>query len=300
MRQAQGGHNQQEQASMEAVVAKDSPTVPARRLARELKRLREASGTTQAKAAEYVGTAATTISKIENAERGVPLPYLKHMIRCYKVGKSHAETLLKLAEEARQPAWFAPYREILPRWFTGYISLETAAPELDTYEVELVPGLLQTTRYTEALTVVLGLGGPTNNADGYLAVRARRQQRLADNSLTLRAVLNEAAVRRAVGGSDVMREQLAWLQEVAQRPNVSVRVLPFNAGAHPAMAGSFSVLHFSEHEMDTVYVEFSGDAAYWEKPPEVERHADIFRRLTGLALDEGATAEFLGDLERRC
>lgn len=282
----------------EAVVANDNPAVPARRLAQELRRLRKASNKTQEHAAEYVGTAATSISKIENMERNVPLPYLKLLIACYGVDEAHAETLFRLADEARQPPWWHPFRDIVPRWFTEYISLETAAGAVWTYESEFVPGLLQTRRYTEALTSVLNRGGPANNADGYLAVRSRRQERLAD--LNLRAIINEGALCRAVGGAEVMREQLAWLREVGARSNVAVQVLPFSAGAHSAMTGPFNVLRFPEPQMNTIYIEYSSGAVYLQKAADLDRYTASFEEAAELALDERGTVEFIEMMERRC
>lgn len=283
------------------MTVKKKLALPAQRLAEELRRLRLGTGKTQEDVAGETGIRATSLSKIENMERGVSAPYLTLLIGCYRVDPAHAETLKKLLAEAREPAWWAPYRDIVPRWFTDYISLETAAHKAWTYESEYVPGLLQTRGYTAALTVVTDRGGPTNNVDGYLAVRSHRQQRLsAEAPLVLQAVLNEGALRRAVGGPDVMREQLAWLREVGARPNVTVQVLPFTAGPHPAMTGPFTVLQFPEPQMDTVYVEYSGGSVCLDETPDVDRHMAIFRQLSELALSERRTEIFLEELERRC
>jgi hypothetical protein len=118
--------------------------------------------------------------------------------------------------------------------------------------------------------------------------------------MILRAVLNEAVVRRQVGGPDVMREQLAYLIEVAARPNVTLQVLPFAAGAHPGMLGPFTALRFPQEPLNTIYIELDGGAVYWEKPAAVERYAATFRHLTELALSEDDTTSLLNEIERGC
>jgi transcriptional regulator with XRE-family HTH domain len=278
-----------------------SPTVPARRLGRELKRLREAARKTQVEVGEWVGTPSTTISKIENGERNVPLPHLKLMLQLYKVDPAHAETLRQLAQQARERGWWADYGELVPKWFTEYIGLESAAREVWTYEQEYIPGLLQTKGYTEAVTVAVNSTGQAESAEGFARVRATRQQRLtSDDPLILRAVINEAALRREVGGPDVMRDQARRLVEVATLPNVTVQVLPFSAGAHPGMTGPFTTLRFAERSMNVVFIELRGGAVYQERPVDVDRHEAIFERLSDLALSEDDTTSLLNEIERGC
>jgi transcriptional regulator with XRE-family HTH domain len=223
-----------------------SPTVPARRLGRELKRLREAAGKTQVEVGAWVGTPSTTISKIENAERNVPLPHLKLMLQLYKVDSAHGETLTQLAQQAKERGWWADYGEAVPKWFTEYVGLETAATAVWTYEQEYIPGLLQTRRYTESMTATANSVGASESAENFARVRATRQQRLTDDKapMALRAVLSEAVLRRTVGGPDVMREQIARLREATSQPNITVQVLPFSAGAHPGMTGPFTIRGF--------------------------------------------------------
>lgn len=277
-----------------------SPTVPARRLGRELKRLREAAGKTQAEVGEWVGTPSTTISKIENAERNVPLPHLKLMLQLYGVDPTHGETLTQLAQQAKERGWWADYGDAVPKWFTEYVGLESAALEVWTYEQEYVPGLLQTKRYTEAMTIAANSVGTSESAEDFARVRATRQQRLTSQTapMTLRAVLSEAVLHRTVGGPDVMREQVARLQEAISQPNITVQVLPFSAGAHPGMTGPFTMLRFAEKSMNMVYVELRGGAVYVERPEDVELHEVIFERLSHAALSEQHTTSLLTEMER--
>lgn len=276
-----------------------SPTVPARRLGRELRRLREAMGKTQAEVAEWVGTPSTTISKIENAERNVPLPHLKLMLQLYEVDPAHGETLVQLAQQARERGWWADYGNVVPKWFIEYIGLESAASAVWTYEQEYVPGLLQTKGYTDAMTVAATSPGTSESAEGFARVRATRQQRLSGEApMVLRTVLSEAVLHRTVGGPDVMREQVARLRDAISQPNITVQILPFSAGAHPAMTGPFTMLRFPERSMDMVYVELRGGAVYLERPVDVDTHEAIFERLSDLALSEDDTNSLLSEMER--
>lgn len=277
-----------------------SPTVPARRLGKELKRLREAAGKTQVEVGEWVGTPSTTISKIENAERNVPLPHLKLMLQLYNVDPAHGQTLMQLAQQAKERGWWADYSDAVPKWFTEYVGLETAAAEVWTYEQEYVPGLLQTRRYTEAMTATATSVGASESAEGFARVRATRQQRLTDEKdpMALRAVLSEAVFHRKVGGPDVMREQVARLRQATSQPNITVQILPFSAGAHPGMTGPFTILRFPERSMNIVYVELRGGAVYLERPEDIDLHEAIFERLSNLALNVQDTISLLGEIEK--
>jgi len=275
------------------------PTVPARRLGRELKRLRDVSAKTQVEVGKYVGTPSTTISKIENGDRNVPLPHLKLMLQLYEVDPAHAEYLTQLARQAKEPGWWADYRDVVPTWFTEYIGLESAASAVWTYEQEYVPGLLQTRAYTEAVTLAVSWTGPSESAEGFARVRVTRQKRLSGEApMTLRAVLSEAVLRRQVGGAEVMREQLARLREAASRPNITVQVLPFSLGAHPGMTGPFTMLRFTERAMDVVFVEQRGGAVYLERPVDIDVHEATFERLCDLALSNDDTISLLTEIER--
>jgi Domain of unknown function (DUF5753) len=184
----------------------------------------------------------------------------------------------------------------VPHWFADFLGMETVASEVWIYESEYIPGLLQTQEYVEAVRS----GSIHSDAERFTRLRATRQKRLVDDDpLILRAVLNEAVVCRVVGGPDVMRRQVRHVIDTARLPNVTVQVLPFSVGYHPAMVGSFAALRFPEAPMNTVYVEIKGGAIYMEKPPDVERYTANFERLTEVALGGEEMVSFLEQIERR-
>lgn len=260
-----------------------SPTVRRRQLGMELRRLREAAGKSQHDAAVWLGIPATSISKIETGKQRVTSAYLKLLLQLYEVGSPHAEALDQLRRESDQRGWWADYGKTVPAWFGDYLGMETVAAEVWTYESEFIPGLLQTPEYTEAINV----GGDPTEAERMVQLKTARQQRLtsSDDPLILHAVINEAALRREVGGPEVMDDQALHLAELSTLPNVTVQILPFNVGAHPGMLGAFTALRFPEEPMNTVYLELYGAALYVESPPEVKRYTNIFEQLARLSLD---------------
>lgn len=267
-----------------------SPTAPARRLGRALKRLRDATGRTQAEVADYARTASTSISKYENGDRTPPPPVLKLMLQFYEVDEAHGDTLMQLAAQAKVPGWFADFGDVVPDWFQGYVSDETAASAVETFEPLYVPGLLQTRSYIEA-------AGLPESAQ---AVRATRQQRLTSTvPMRLRAIIDEAVLYRQVGGPEVMREQIRHLLDVRSQRNITLHIVPFSIGAHPGMTGPFTILRFREPSMDVVFVEMRGGAVYLDRPIDVDVHAASLQRLSELALSDDDTVSLLNDMERR-
>jgi transcriptional regulator with XRE-family HTH domain len=266
----------------------------------ELRRLREAAAKSQEDAGRWLGIPGTAISKMETGKQRVTQAYLTLLLQLYNVGSPHAEALERLRRESSQRGWWAAYGDTVPSWFASYVGMEAAAAEVWTYEAEFIPGLLQIPQYTEAVTIATNPNSTAAQVQKFVEVRTARQQRLtSDEPLILRAVINEAAIRREVGGSDVMRAQIERIIEIAKLPNMTVQVLPFSAGAHPGMLGAFTALRFPEEPMNTVYVELDNGALYLEAPAEVERYAHTFERLTGLALDPESTVEWLTQFEER-
>lgn len=299
MRHNRRAHNAGWHLLTEGAMDHDSSRQQRRLLGAELRRLREAAGKSQQDVHDWTKVPTTSISRMETGQRRVPVTFLKAVLPFYGVGPPHAEALERLAWESSQPGWWAAHRDAMPLWFDAYMGMESAAEQICTYESEYVPGIFQTRRYTEATLAAMPVEGSSDGVEKIAALRSARRQRLtSEKPPILRAVLNEAVVRREVGGPEVMREQFEHLREAADRPNITLQVLPFAAGAHPGMLGPFTALRFAEDHMNTVYLEFDGAAIYLDKPLRVQRYADTFRRLTELALSEDDTISLISETER--
>lgn len=278
-------------------MAGSSPTVRRRQLGMELRRLRELAGKSQDDAAEWLGIDATAVSRMESGKRRVTVSHLRSYFQLYGVGSPHADYLLQLCRESAQRGWYVSYGKTVPNWFRDYVGMETAAAEVWTWEPLFVPGLLQTRAYTEALNVALNPTRKAEEIQRIVQLRMDRQQRLTDEDpLTVRALIDEAALRREVGSRKVMRAQLQHLIEISKLPNVTVQVIPFSAGAHRGMRGAFTALRFPEEPMNTVYLELYIEALYVEAPLEVASYTEIFERLAHTALNRDDTAELIASM----
>jgi transcriptional regulator with XRE-family HTH domain len=265
-----------------------SPTVRGRRLRYELRRLREQRDMTidQVAASSRGDWTASAISRWETGDRRVRPVDLRALLDIYDVQGDEREVLLTLAREARQRGWWQSYSsDAVPEWFQVYLGLEAEAASIHEYAAELVPGLLQTADYYRAYMSAAPAAGDEQAIDRKLAVRAERQERLtADDAPEVWAVLNEAVIRREVGGAEVMRRQLEHIAKLAEHPHISVQVLSFRSGAHPAMDGSFSVLRFPEAaDPDVIYLESQTGSLYLEKEPEVVRYRTMFSHMVASA-----------------
>ena len=275
------------------MTASGSPTVRRRRLAGELLRLREAAGLTTDAIAERMGWSASKVSRIETSRIGIRPSDLQRLLDVYAVeDPDRRADLLTLAQQAKQRGWWQAYGSALSSSYTVYIGLEAEAAVISGYEAQLVHGLLQTTEYARAVTRATR---PTDNLDEVerrVAVRSARQALLTrDDPPHLWAVLDEAALRREVGGAAVMSRQLRHIAEVAEAPNVTVQVLPFSAGAHAGMEGAFALLQFPGPDPDVVYVEGKTTGALLEDPDDVASYSQSWEYLRAVALgpDESTT-----------
>jgi hypothetical protein len=189
--------------------------------------------------------------------------------------------LLALARDANTPGWWHRYGDVLPSWFQSYLGLEAAASLVRSYEVQFVPGLLQTREYARAV-VLLGHGGARpEEIERRVALRMARQERFARNDPPqLWAVVDEAVLRRPIGGRRVMRGQLEAMLEATRLPHVRLQVIPFHVGGHAAAGGAFSILRFPDQDLpDVVYVEQLTSALYLDKPDDVDHYAAAMERL---------------------
>jgi transcriptional regulator with XRE-family HTH domain len=266
------------------------------RLAAELRAQRERAGFTWEAVAEEMGWSESKLYRIENDKSRIILRDVKRLIKMYGVkGGEEEEALLELARKAREPDWWHQYSGAIPQWFEIYIVLESSASELFGYGSELVPGTMQTERYARAIMSTAPTADDDDEIENKIKVRTNRQARLTDdNPLDVWLVLNEAVIRRTVGGPEVMREQLEHLIALARRRNVTLQILPFDIGEHTAMHGSFMLLKFpTPEDPDRVYLEQQIGGIYTQKPHEVEKYALMFDHLRARALSPERTIKML-------
>jgi transcriptional regulator with XRE-family HTH domain len=258
------------------------PTVQRIVLGAQLRRLREARDITTEQAAEAIRGSHSKISRMEHGRVGFKDRDVADLLTLYGVTDPEVrDSLLSLAREAGNPGWWHDYGDLLPHWFEPYISLEAAASVIRNYEVQFVPGLLQTEGYARE---VIRLGYPSitdQELSRRVELRMGRQRLLSRPSPPrLWAALDEAVLRRPIGGPGVMRGQVAHLIEMADAPAVTVQIVPFSAGGHSAAGGPFAILRFAEPELsDVVYLEQLTSALYLEKPAEVDRYLEVIERL---------------------
>ncbi|HTP17254.1 MAG TPA: helix-turn-helix transcriptional regulator [Streptosporangiaceae bacterium] len=269
-----------------------SPTVRRRRLALELRRLREAARLTCEEVAEHLECSASKISRVETGRVSVSPRDVRDMLALYGVPEAQREDLVQLARDSRQKGWWHAYSDTIQPQFAVYIGLESAASEIRIYEVSLIPALLQTEDYARTVISAGMVSGRHEDISRNVELRMARQPALTrDDPPKLWAVLDEAALRRRVGGAALMRLQLEHLLNMAALPNVAVQVIPFGGGAHPAMGRPFVVLVFPELiDPDVVYLEDLTRAMYLEDVDEVDRYNMFFNHLraTALSFEESA------------
>ncbi len=276
---------------------RSSPTVRRRRLGAELRRYRDSAGLTIEQVAERLDCSASKISRLENGQIGASPRDVRDMLTIYRVGPAELENLVEVAKGTRQRGWWQPYGSVL----TGaYVSFEAAAESIRSYEAQCVPGLLQTEEYARALIQAVRTDLTPEEIDSRLRVRMARQLLLTQTDpVGFWCVLDEAVLARAIGGPDVMRRQLEHLAFMAERPNVTLQILPFAAGAHAGLEGAFVMLRFpGDADPDTVYVVMATGGVFQEKPDELDRYTTIFELLQKLSLPPDDSTALLSRLAK--
>ncbi len=268
------------------MASEQSPTVRRRRLALELRRLREAARLTCEEVADHLECSASKISRVETGRVSVSPRDVRDMLELYGVPPQQRESLVQLARDSRQKGWWHAYSDTMQPQFVTYVGLESAASEIRIYEVSLIPELLQTEDYARAVIRSGMMNSPVEDIERRVALRMARQPAITrDDPPKVWAVLDEAALRRRVGGAGLMRLQLEHLLAQATLPNVAVQVIPFGGGAHPAMGRPFIVLVFPERvDTDVVYLEDLTSALYLEDVADVDRYNVFFNHLRASAL----------------
>ncbi len=263
-----------------------TPTIQRRRLGNALKLARERAGKTQDEAAERIDAAGSKISRLELGQSGIKLTDLGILLDYYGVDGEQAESMRDLARAGRQRGRWSGYRNVVPDWFRQYVDLETDASELRWYQAEIVPGLLQTESYIRAMLTSGQPRATDEEVDQQIRVRLERTKILdRPDAPQLCFILSESALRRNVGGPSVMRDQLHFLADAAERPNIELQLLPFDAQTYEVSSFGFTVLRFDhDASSDVVYLEDYTDASYLDRLDAVRAYSKLWNRLQAAAL----------------
>ena len=276
-----------------------NPTVRRRRLGQELRRLRELKNMTAEEVADRLLVSQSKISRLENGRRSISQRDVRDLCGVYEVeDKRIVESLMQMAKESRQQGWWHAFGDIP---YSVYIGLETDAASLRVYEPQVVPGLLQTRAYAEAVCEGAQPEASPGDIEKRVQVRMRRQERINESRHPLRlwAVLDESALRRQVGGRQTMIEQLERLNEVSQLPHVTVQVMPFSMGAHPGVNGQYAILEFPDaSDSSVVYLEGVTSDLYLEKSHDVQSYSVMYEHLRAEALNPDQTREFIENVAK--
>jgi transcriptional regulator with XRE-family HTH domain len=280
--------------------ARGGPTVLRIMLGTQLRRLREASGITPDQAGYEIRGSRSKISRIEHGRVGFKERDISDLLTLYGVTDEQLRAgMLALARQANTPGWWAKYSDILPDWFEPYLGLESAASLLRNFELQFVHGLLQTQDYARAVTALSQSSSP-QDIERRVSLRMQRQELLASpDPPRVWFVMDEAALRRPVGGRHVMRAQLNHLLEVAALAHVTLQVVPFRRGGHAAAGGSFTILRFAAPDLpDVVYLEQLTSALILDDRSHVDHYMEVMNRLSAEAHTPVATARFLKEVIR--
>jgi transcriptional regulator with XRE-family HTH domain len=258
------------------------PIVRRMRLGARLRSLREAKGLSREQAGFAIRGSESKISRMELGRVGFKERDVTDLLTLYGIDdRDEHERLLMMAREANTPGWWHQYGDVLASWFQNYLDLEQAAELIRTYEVQFVPGLLQTDAYARAVIMLGHADAGMAEVDRRVRLRMARQRRLSrPDAPRLWAVLDEAVLRRPIGGLDVLREQIEYLLEASRDAKVRLQIMPFHKGGHAAAGGAFSILRFPHQDLpDVVYIEHLTSALYLEKREDLDRYAAIVARL---------------------
>ena len=277
------------------------PTVRRRRLGSELRRLREAHSFKLEDAADRLGLAASTLSRIETGKAPTRTAYLMTMFDMYGVvDPAQRQALTDMARDGHRKGWRAVYDDVMPTGYDICVGLEAEAAALRVFEDQVVHGLLQTEDYARVVMSAVRTRQSARQIERAVQLRVQRQEALTrDDPLKLWLILNEAVILRAVGGTEVMHGQLMRLLEASEWPSVTLQVLPLSSGAHPALNGPFCILEFPERtDPDVVYTEGVAGHAYLERDSDVRACAEAFDLLRAAALSPADSADLISRTAR--
>jgi transcriptional regulator with XRE-family HTH domain len=268
-------------------------------LGSQLRRLREAKGISREDAGYTIRASESKISRMELGRVSFKERDVTDLLSLYGVDDETERTsLVNLVREANQSGWWHSFGDAMPNWFQTYVGLEEAAALIRTYQVQFIPGLLQTEDYARAIMLLNRPNLDVGEVDRRIDVRTRRQKLVTDgDGPRLWAVVDEAALRRPVGGPAVMKAQVQRLIDAAEMPNVVVQVMPFRFGGHAAESGAFTILRFPEQDLpDVVYLEQLTSALYLDKRDDVDQYIQVMERLSVDSLTPEGSVELLSAL----
>jgi Domain of unknown function (DUF5753)/Helix-turn-helix domain len=277
------------------------PTVPRLLLGLQLQRLREAADVTPDAAAYEIRGSRSKISRMENGRVRIKERDVADLLTLYGVSDAKVRAdLMTLVHQASSAGWWSRYGDVMADWFESYLGLEMAASIIRTFELQFVHGLFQTEDYARAVTRLGYASAPADEIDRRVSVRRKRQDLLSGpRPPRVWSVMDEAALRRPMGGRDVMRAQLSHLADVTAMPQVTVQIMPFSYGGHPAAGGSFTILRFAEGDVpDVVYIEQLTSALYLDKRDDVDHYLEVMNALSTEALTPAASTDFLAEILR--
>ena len=277
------------------------PTVLRMILGSQLRLLREAADVTPDRAGYEIRASRSKISRMERGRVSFKDRDVADLLTLYGITDEQMRArMLSLARNASAPGWWSKYNKILPDWFEEYLGLEGAASVIRTFELQFVHGLFQTEAYARAVTLLGHTTAPTEEIDRRVTLRLKRQDIFSSpEPPQIWSVMDEAVLRRAVGGRAVMRTQLDHLVEVASLPRVTLQVVPFGGGGHAAAGGSFTILRFAEPELaDIVYIEQLTSALYLDDREDVDHYLEVMNDLSAHALMPARTTRFLAEIAR--
>jgi hypothetical protein len=270
-------------------------------LGAQFRRLREAAGITPERAGYEIRGSRSKISRMETGQVGFKARDVTDLLTLYGVSDERERSrFLDLTRRSGQPDWWAEYGDVLPDWFEGYLGLESASSAIRSFEAQFVYGLFQTGDYARSVARLGHWAASEAENERRVQLRIRRQDLLARaDPPWIWSVMDEAVLRRPVGGPAVMRAQLGRLVEVAGLSRVTVQVVPFARGGHAGASGSFSVLRFGERDLpDVVYVEQLTSAVYLEQRADVEHYLEVMDQLSGEALKPADTTRFIEQIAK--
>jgi transcriptional regulator with XRE-family HTH domain len=274
------------------------PTVLKILLGAQLRRLRDLAGISRDEAGYHIRASGSKISRLELGRVSFKERDVADLLDLYAVVGEQKDQLLQLTHEANATPWWQKYREVVPDWFQVYVGLEEAAALIRIYEVQFVPGLLQTEDYARAVVMQGAPSLSPEEIDSRVAVRMGRQKLFSrENPARLWAIVDEAALRRPIGSRDVLAGQINRLIDATSESNITLQVMPFKHGGHAAEGGAFTIMRFPEADLpDMVYMEYLTGAHYIDKPDDVELYAAVMERLSVAGTSPEKTRDILGDI----